>query len=744
MDLKTFADLFMRHRLAIAVGVVAMTAITAWGISRVGFDDNVRAVFRTNDEDYRLMEAVFAQFGTDENDCFLIVETADLFTAKSLADLRSLVADLQKVDGVERVDSIVDPRLRRSDSILPLPLVPGSGASATELREARDAVLQHPLTSGQFIDDKGTSTLIRVRLMTDTETVSELGPRIADVRRVAREYSKNSSLAVSVTGVPAIRYDAFTLVRHESFRFTILCALAALAMAVVIFRRWQIVVAVCAAALTGAFWTVGVLGLVGEHIHPLTVVLPMLVMIVAFTDSVHLVVDVRHSRVRGLPPKESARDAMRHLTAACGLTSFTTAVGFASLGVTRTEIVQRFGLACSMGAVMTFVAVIAIVPLLCSTRLGEHMLPPKSTIRLDALSAKCGDWLIKRVLRYRWWITAAGIVLAIGMGYGALQLRPEHQIEESLPANAESIRALHLADRKFGGILPSFVVVDWPKDVTTASPEFRAALEDVHAVSRNSPITNHPFSVLNFLRAYPISDPSRLPKEATRSLLRPDLRRAVVVCRSKERGAAYQSRMFPQLAADLRALEDKHPGFKFRLTGSTVVVSRNLGQMIVDLASSLGLASLVIFITLTLVFRSVRIGLVCLIPNALPLLFTAALLAWTGEPLRFAGVIVFCVCLGIAVDDTIHVVTRFQRELRYGHDVEESLRRSMKAVGAALLITTCVLVVGFAITLTSEVPSNRLFGALSCIAIASALIGDLVVLPAMLACFVKRPSSRQT
>jgi predicted RND superfamily exporter protein len=229
-----------------------------------------------------------------------------------------------------------------------------------------------------------------------------------------------------------------------------------------------------------------------------------------------------------------------------------------------------------------------------------------------------------------------------------------------------------------------------------------------------------------------------LPDAAVKKLARPDSRRAIVVCRSPERGASYHSRAFGELAEKLKTLEAGHPGFRFRLTGSAVVISRNLGQMISDLASSLGLASIVIFVTLTLAFRSLRIGLICLIPNALPLLLTASVLVWAGEPLRFSGVIVFCVCLGVAVDDTIHVVNRFRRELQIVGDVDEALRRSVQAVGSALVITTLVLLVGFSITLTSAIPSNRMFGALSCCAIGSALLGDLVVLPAMLSCFAKR------
>eukprot|EP00913_Durusdinium_trenchii_P028335 g26563.t1 len=738
-------DKHPHQRFVIAGIAAAFTFLSGYGVTRVGFDDNPRAIFRTDDEDYRVMEEVFTQFGSDENDCYLIVGCDDLFSHETLSQFRRFVDELGRIDGVESVNSLIDERLvtfkpTALGFAIPQPLLPPKGANATaaEYDQARRDALKHPLIRGNLLSDDAKYTMVRVRLAGDALSISQIKPIQQELLSLARKYSQDGPFEIHLTGVPAIRAEAFTLVQDESKRFTVLCSIAALLMAIVILRSWQMVVVVCTASLIGVLWTVGTLGLVSEDIHALTVVLPMLVMVVGFTDSLHLAVDIRRSRAEGLAPPVAARDALRHLTAACGLTSFTTAVGFASLGVTRTEIVRRFGLACGMGAVMTFVAVIVLVPLLTSTHMGHGMLPPKRGRNLDKKVAVAGLALINLVLRFRWVITAAGVVLAIGMALTASRLTPEHEIRENLPDNSESARALQLADQHFGGILPSFVLVEWPEGVTLTSPELHNALADVHQVCEQGEVTNHPFSILTLAEAVPNGNIALLPKESVERLAKTETRRAVVVCRSPELGASQHSRAFAELAERLKELEDRHDGFRFRLTGSGVVISRNLGQMIVDLASSLGLASVVIFITLSIAFRSLRIGLICIVPNALPLLLTASLLVWWGEPLRFSGVIVFCVCLGVAVDDTIHVVNRYRRELQIVGDVDEALRRSVQAVGSALLITTMVLIVGFSITLTSAIPSNRMFGALSCCAIGSALIGDLVVLPAMLSCFAKR------
>ncbi len=252
---------------------------------------------------------------------------------------------------------------------------------------------------------------------------------------------------------------------------TVLGALAAFVMAVLVMRRIATILIVCAAALTGAYWTIGTLGLVGERITLLTTVLPMLAMIVGLTDAVHLAVDIRQSRSRGMSPVKATREALHHLLFACLLTSITTAVGFAALTVTSTEIVRRFGYACAAGAVLTFLSVITVLPLLASTRLGRGVLPPRGSQFLEASISRAATRIVASVLQFRWPITIAGLVLALLLAGTVTRLRPENDIAENLPHDAKSSVALRMVDEHFGGILPVFVCVDWPAHFDVDSPE---------------------------------------------------------------------------------------------------------------------------------------------------------------------------------------------------------------------------------------------------------------------------------
>lgn len=159
--------------------------------------------------------------------------------------------------------------------------------------------------------------------------------------------------------------------------------------------------------------------------------------------------------------------------------------------------------------------------------------------------------------------------------------------------------------------------------------------------------------------------------------------------------------------------------------------------MIRDLARSLGAAALFIFLVIGIALRSASLGIISIVPNVFPLAGTGALLALAGAPLQFTSVLVFTVCLGIAVDDTIHFLVHFRREMKTGRDIQAAIRGSIASVGHVMIITTLILIAGLCVLLLSGMPTLRLFGLLSIVALGLALLADLFFLPALLLYFRK-------
>ncbi len=758
MRLNGLAEWFARHRMLLVLFVAGMTALSIFGLTRVGFDDLPMNIFKTDQADFKLLEELFEDFGSDDGDCILVIESEQLFSPQGVALLRTLTAEIGAIDQIESVRSMDDVVVVRPDRPL-ASILPPAGAPPEAYSEARREALAHPMIGGHLISPDGRTTLIVARIRGNSLSISEIKPTIKAVRGVIDRLAVPDGLArVRLTGVPPIRYEIFSSIRRDSFRFMFIGTVLAFGMATLLFRRFWAVMAVAIPPLLAAMWTVGMLGLIGEKFNVINTILPVLVMIVGFTDSVHLMFDVRHSLSRGLSPLDAAKSAVEHLGIACALTSFTTAIGFASLMVTSVEVIRKLGMVCAAGAVLAFTSTIILVPLLASSPIGRHLTQRHRDGAMARFVAMFTDWIkrlalgtIDWVIAHSGLVTAGGILTVLVLGSLATQLKPNNRLTESIPASNESAQALFHLDDVFGGILASFVLVDWDENQSLASENVLGAIRDVQQMIEDHPGANHPISVLNLLRSLPGTKgdvESRVPllglvpPEVVRRFVLFDRRRAAVVFYLKDAGTGVHDPTFRDIEQSIAEIERRHQGVQLSLTGTVVVASRNINQMITDLAKSLGLATIVIFITMTVVFRSWKLGLISLLPNAFPLATTAAFLVISGRPLELTSVIVFSICLGIAVDDTIHVINRFQRELSVGDDVQAAIKRTFIAVGSALATTTVVLLVGFGSVSISEMPPSKIFAQLGSIAIFSALIGDLIILPAMLVFFLRRTSTQ--
>ena len=196
--------------------------------------------------------------------------------------------------------------------------------------------------------------------------------------------------------------------------------------------------------------------------------------------------------------------------------------------------------------------------------------------------------------------------------------------------------------------------------------------------------------------------------------------------------------MFQRVEAALREIAARHELFLLGLHGDAVWRWRHVYQIVTDLAASLGTASIVIWLILTVVYRSIRIGLVSIVPNLFPLVATGATLVLAGQYLELVTVCVFTICIGIAVDDTIQFLTRYTEERSAGGEHRETIRRAFTGVGTALLMTTIVLVTGMLTAVFGDARAARLFGTMGALTLTTALFADIVFLSALLSRFAKR------
>jgi predicted RND superfamily exporter protein len=761
--MNVYADFFGRNRLALALIALVFSSIAGYGITFLRIDDVPRKLFASSDEDFRQLEKLFADFGSDDNDCVVVLESDGLFTPEGVKVLRAIEARSRLIDGVVSTQGLTSvsvlPRRGLPHTLLPAPSSPSSAYP-----KARDEALRHPLVAGQLLSRDGRLTLLFARIRSDFEAIEQVQPIVESMRKIIAEETAGTEIVGRLTGIPTLRTEVIQSLRKIQLRYTVLGVAIAFFVGVVVFRKPGAVFIVTVPPFVGVFWALGVLGLMGEKLNVVNSVMPSMILVIAFCDSTHLLSYIRAARSGGMSRIEACQSAIRHVGLACFMASLTTAIGFGSLMVATIDTIWSLGLDTAIGTMIAFLATMILVPILASTNLNSDVAGETKNTAPPFVDALVG--LLSVVTSWPRTVVVLGIVATIYLGTVASRLEPDNRLTETLPTDSESYQTMVRCDEAFGGVLLAHVVVDWPEDLKIHDAKTLGVLQQVHDLFENGgPLAGdgqkllvNPLSIINVYKSYPgsIERNARLitampnipganllvPASLINRFVRQDIRRAIVSVHVRDIGSQAYQPVFRNVEKQLADLVRQNPGFEIHLTGTTVVASRKVQDMISSMNNGLITAAIIIFITMAIAFRSALLGVLCVVPNMFPLVLVAAILAWLDQPLQMATVIVFNIGIGMTVDNTIHLVTRFQQEFPVDWNLKAAIRRTGYAIGSPMLSTVVVLLAGFGSLMISSIPVTRLFSLLACAILGTALIGDLVLLPGFIGTFVRPPRRR--
>lgn len=678
------------------------------------------------------IDEVAARFGAPDRDCIVRAKSrsGDLFAGPTLAGLRALADALAAVPGVAEVKSIFDVRRAGVAGAL-LPVIPNTSSplEPERLAEIRARALDHPLVGGHLLSPDASTSLVLVRLAPEGDQPPELGRAVARIEeRLAEARRATPDLALDLTGLPVLRQHAAQALRRDMLVFNAIGLSLAVVLSATVARSLRSTVVACVPPFIGAVWAMGILGLAGMPVNILTCVVPSLALVVGTCDSIHFIEDMRRSIRRGVEPLAASTGAMARVGTACGITSLVTAVGFASLAAARIEAVRSFGIAAAAGAIASFAAVSLLTPLLATTRLCRGMRLGRSSRTAGRIAAALAAWSVRHARP----IVAVGVAATAALAAIGMRVDADNRVVDSLPRGAASSRALRQVDAEFGGAMGVDVVVHWPAEVAWQEGDVVAALGDVHAVLAEAGGIDRAISYATVAATLPPRARRRLDADAFGDLVDPASRTAIVRARVEDLGSRALEGRYERIEAGLAGLAARRPGWRFDLAGMSVVSARNIRQLVRDLGASLLLEVAVIGGIMAVAFRSLLTGAVSMVPNVFPLAVISAAVVLAGRSLDPATVIVFNVCLGLAVDDTVHVLAAVRRHRKEGVSMASAVRRAIAETGNPVMIGGMVLTVGFAAVTVSSVPSLAGFGRLACVAVIAATVAELVLLPALL------------
>jgi predicted RND superfamily exporter protein len=359
------------------------------------------------------------------------------------------------------------------------------------------------------------------------------------------------------------------------------------------------------------------------------------------------------------------------------------------------------------------------------------------------------DPMIQWVLNRKKVVSYFTIVLMALLSIIAASLRPDDRKSSAIPSGSHAQVAMNLLDKEMRGLDVCLIDVKWDPD-KLSEEQVATAIQQVENALKKETLIGHPLSLVTLLDALP-GQGTAVDKLSMAELLPPPLRQrlfnvekstATITYRCMDLGTATYKPTYERIEKNLQSIISENPGLSMEMQGDAIWRWRNLYSIVSDLSASLGGAALIVFLILTIAFRSLRLGLIAIVPNLLPLLASATYMVLVKHPLEVVSVCCFTICLGIAVDDTIHFVSRYLEESKRGGTVESIIKRSFREVGTGIIMTTIVLIAGFCSVLTSDTRDHRIFAELGLVTLISALLCDMFLLPALLAYFDRPRKAR--
>lgn len=631
-------------------------------------------------------------------------------------------------------------------------IVEGTEVTEEEAAQLAEALEGNPLLVGRLIDDDHTLAGIALQL-------PELGPRqmqraMKDLRE-SLERPELEGVELHVGGLPYLRSVIVSKMREDNLRLIPLTVLVCLLLLTISFRWAAGVLLPLGAVAITALVTVGGMGLFGEPMNILNNVIVPLLIIIGISDATHLVQRYRDEVDPDDPASRTTagKRTVKAIAVACMLTSATTAVGLASLVVSKTVMLRHFGVTAGIGVMISYVVIITFVPAILT-----WVTPPqRAEIRRERTSmfTTVTSGMVARLIRWRWVVLFATAVFTVWAGYIASQITVDHalldQFDETDPVYTTTI----LIEEKLAGVRPLELVVVSDEDQHFLEPAMIQRLQNIRNWAALRPEIIRTLSYGDILReSYALlsGDPSvrsenfkttkqvkglvtmmsqRKPSPLS-DWLTEDGEKVRVQFKLRDVGAQATMRFLDDLEAVIERELGSDETLSWSFTGEAYTGSRGQAAVVSDLLGSLMIAVVVIFLLLAFFFRSVRLGLLSIPPNLIPLVATMAYMVWREIPLNVSTVIIFSISLGLAVNGTIHVLARFREEMRRGIGREAALVQAARGTGRAIVISCITLMAGFGVLLFSSFVPVRSFGELIAVTIGGCLVATLVVLPPLL------------
>ncbi|MCP4119327.1 MAG: RND family transporter [Desulfobacteraceae bacterium] len=756
-------DFMLDRKWFLVVLVAAITVFAVGGMGALRFDNSNEVWFVEDDPNVKLLDKFRDIFG-NEDFVVLLFESKDFFEPENIRllsrlarDLETQVPHIKEMTWLGNVEYIEGTKEGIAIYGL-LDTIPGSGE---EMNRVREKALNEASYINSLVAGNGKAYTIVLEMEKYPEDGPTLDPEseIAPKIREILERPEFAGLRPHMAGGPVFHYDFDQLAGSETPKFMALCLMIQMALLAWLGRGWRGVAVPVTIVVISIIWTMGAIGWIGFTLNTMIIILPSLLICVGIGDSIHFISEYQDRQDRGMPRRQAMVKAFSVVGLPCLLTTVTTMGAFLSFLTVSMKPFREFGIYAAIGVVTALLLTCVMVPFFYSFGMKKKTAPAKgkqNNLRRSDFFDRLLNRIYKLVCGRPKLVAGFFTVLVLFSLVGAMDIRLESGMVELLSSKVPIRRAYDFIDSRMGGSMSMEIMLDTGRTGGVKTLEFLGRMDRLQAFLDAHPMVTKTSSIVDVIKKmrralhnndpafYAIPDTSEAAAQymflyeisgggQMDKLIGYDYDIARLTVKMPTMGTAEVNRFI----GEVEAFAD--PVFKgiatVEITGAMALTKALNDRMAEGLKSSFLAVLVAVTLMMILFLRSVKLGLISMVPNVFPALITLGVMGFFNIAMSIPLMCCSSIIIGVAVDDTIHFFRRYRREFKACGTYACALESTLATVGRPITFTTLTLILGFMVMVLSVMKGWSNFGFLAGFAFFWALLADFFFAPALILLF---------
>ena len=752
------SSIILRNKILLLVILAAITIFLGFYARKVEMSYEYASILPKKDQAYKDYQKFVHTFGEEGNLIIIGVQDSNFFKLNHFQRWRELSNNLSKVEGVENLlsvsntyDLVKNTKEKRFEI---KPVFPDTISTQAGL-DAREKVFRSlPFYRKMVYNSKTNAYLLAITVNKDKMQTKERENMVKSIQRICHQFETQENVKLHYSGLPYIRVVNAIKIKKELYLFSALALAICIVVLFLFFRSFKAVFFPVLIVLIGVVWALGMLSLFGYKITLLSGMIPPLLIVIGIPNSIYMLNKFHNEYISHGNKIKALQRVIIKIGNATFLTNLTTASGFATFIIVKSDILKQFGIIASLNIMGLFVLSLLLIPIIFS------FISPPSSKHVSHLDNKFVSRIINRLInitqyhRKAVYISTIAIV-AVGI-YGITLIKSSGFMVDDIPKSDPIYTDLRFFENNFDGLMPLEIMIDTKKPHGVMQMTTFRKINQLEKKLAKYPELSPSLSLLNLLKFSKqafyngkekyYSLPNNREKnfilqyastgkenaKLLHSFMDSTQQITRISIRMKDVGTKRMEQLYSDFHADIDSIftSDK---YDVTVTGSSITFFKGTEYLLKNLFTSLALAIFLISSFMAIMFSSWRMVVLSLIPNIIPLIFTAAIMGFTGIPIKASTILVFSIAFGISVDNTIHFLAKYRQELKAtGWDIRQSVVLALKETGVSMLYTSVVLFFGFGIFALSSFGGTVAMGILVSLTLLVAVTSNLILLPSLL------------